>query len=102
MAAHFLLALLLFPTILAEPVNFRRDPINIPISRRSLLTSSGRLDINAEAKRLRTKYRRPVSDSSTQSNKRAVAGVTIFDQVFFDIVIFFVSYELTTRIGWRC
>jgi cathepsin D len=81
MAIRLVLALLLFPTIiLAEPVNIRREAIHIPISRRSLQTSNGKLDVNAEAKRLRAKYRRPNSDSGAQSNKRSVAGLSILDQ----------------------
>ena len=81
MAAYLVLAILLFPTIiLAEPVHIRREPIHIPISRR---TSNGKLDFNAEAKRLQRRYRRPNFGSGAQSNKRQVeAEVSIFEQVF--------------------
>ena len=78
MVAHLVLALLLFPTIILA------EPVHIPISHRS--SSSSKLDINAEAKRLRTKYRRPVSDSGAQPNKRtAVAGTSISYQVFLTL-----------------
>ena len=89
-AVHLVLALLFFPTLILS------ESLHVPLTRRH------RTKLNSfdEANKIRRRYGYPIATSqSHRSNRRAVAGIPMNDQV--DIVIVFVLYQLITRIGCR-
>jgi cathepsin D len=74
---YLALALLFFPTAIFS------EPLHVPLRRRQTLLKR---DLNQEANKLRVKYGyQPVFSLSHRSNRRAVAGIPLLDQV--DIVI---------------
>jgi hypothetical protein len=90
-AVHLALALLFFPALILS------EPLHVPLTRRR---QTKLINWTDEANRLRIRYGYPTATShSRRSNRRAVAGIPVFDQV--DIVIVFVLYQLITRIGCR-
>ena len=88
-AVHLALALLLFPAFILS------EPLHVPLARRQTRL----INWTDEANKLRIRYGYPMAPSplSHRSNRRAVAGVPVLDQV--GIVIVFVLYQLITRIG---
>ena len=85
-AVHLALALLLFSTVILA------EPLHIPLTRRR---QTRLINWTDEANKLRIKYGYPTASSSQshRSNRRALAGIPVLDQV--DIVYCFVFlYQL--------
>jgi hypothetical protein len=90
-AARLAFALLYFPTLILS------EPVHVTLTHRR--HSKSIRTWTDEANKLRRRYGYPIATSqSRRSNRRAVVGIPMLDQV--DIVIVFVLYQLITRIGY--
>ena len=82
---HLVLALLFFPTLILSEL------LHVPLIRRHPTN----LNLFDEANKIRKRYGYSTATSRThRSNRRAVAGIPILDQV--NIVIVIVLYQLIT------
>lgn len=80
-ALYLALLLLLFPSVILS------EPVHVPLTRRRQNTANEFFWHDA-ANNLRSKYGYPVVTSQTRrSNRRAVGGVGILDQVDLQVVI---------------
>ena len=87
---HLALALLFFPTLILS------EPLHVPLTHRR---QTGLINWTDKANQIRIKYGYPTATSQSPSNRRAVAGIPLLDQV--GIVYFFVLDQLIPRIGCR-
>lgn len=83
-AVYLALVLLFFSTVILA------EPLHVPVSRRRHIEKR---NWNQEANRLRRRYGYLTGPSpqSFRSNKRAVAGIPILDQVNIVIVLFYIN-----------